>query len=485
MMPSPLTGLFLGAGASYEAGMPLVWEVTAEIRNWLTPEKLRELNRGWRIQGSGHSDDVIEDLISVLIREDLHYENILGYLETQYRRQRNKPQEYHALYSWLVALVYHLLYVRQVSNDALFDQQLRYYSGISGLAEANCPLWVFSLNHDVLIEAIAERFSIPLHTGFSETIVTLPLRAATGAQKGELRAQTLTQRELETVAMYFPNPPQKGIYLLKIHGALDVFTFNDGQDLLKLLPVAQGPRGVFDALRAANEELIYVIPGVPGGRAKALNEIAYADADGVMQFLRRTLLAGAFKFDARHTQVLPKSLLKHFRENLNFVTGLVCLGYGFGDSHVNDVLRAWLEHSPDRRLEIVSPHARNIPTPFLHVASQVTIVAQRTTDWLDANAGIVRSGAELLRKRAFDHIRSLDTKQREAELGAFSKQDHERLIRAAAARIANRLSENPPSDALPGADPNEAAKRLAIELGGTEEAVLQRMLDFFDSETKR
>lgn len=38
-----LTGLFLDAGASYEAGMPLVWELTAEIKNWLTPPKIQEL----------------------------------------------------------------------------------------------------------------------------------------------------------------------------------------------------------------------------------------------------------------------------------------------------------------------------------------------------------------------------------------------------------------------------------------------------------
>jgi hypothetical protein len=44
LLMKPLTGLFLGAGASYEAGMPLVWELTAEIRNWLTADKLRELN---------------------------------------------------------------------------------------------------------------------------------------------------------------------------------------------------------------------------------------------------------------------------------------------------------------------------------------------------------------------------------------------------------------------------------------------------------
>jgi hypothetical protein len=480
MMLPPLTGLFLGAGASYEAGMPLVWELTGEIKDWLTAEKLRELNQGWRAQNSGFSDEVIEDLISVLVRNDLHYENILGHLETQFRRQQVEPQDYHGLYSWLVELVYHLLYVRQVSNDTLFEQQLRFYEGIRTLANAHCPLWIFSLNHDVLIEAIAARFSIPLHSGFSPRTITLPRRDHTGAVKGELTAEVLTQRELDTHAMYFPNPFQKGIYLLKIHGALDVFTFNEGNDLLKLLPVGPGQKGVFDSLRAANEELIYLIPGAPGGRAKALNEIAYADADGVMQFLRRSLLAGAFKFDARRTQVLPKSLLRHFRENLNFVTRLVCLGYGFGDSHVNDVIRAWLEWSADRRLEIVSPHAKDIPPSFLHLAPQVEVLAKKSTDWLDGNAGIVRPRIELLRKRVFDHIRSLSKKQREIELSDFMEQERERTMRAAADKIVQRALIAGTSDHSSIDDPHEAAKRLALELGGTEEEVLERMNNFFD-----
>src|SRR6202167_459972 len=96
------TGLFLGAGASYEAGMPLVWELTAEIKNWLTAEKIRELNAGWRIQGGGYADSVVDDFVSMLERPTVHYEGILGHLETQFRRQRSLQQDYHGLYSWLV-----------------------------------------------------------------------------------------------------------------------------------------------------------------------------------------------------------------------------------------------------------------------------------------------------------------------------------------------------------------------------------------------
>jgi hypothetical protein len=246
------------------------------------------------------------------------------------------------------------------------------------------PLWIFSLNHDVIVEALAARLSIPIHSGFSAATVTLPRRNTTGKKTGQIRAEVLTRHELEHGAMHFPNPPRSGICLLKIHGALDEFTFNDGQDLLKLLPDAPGEAGVIDALRAANEDLFYLQPGAPGGKAKVTNTITYADDHGEMQFLRRSLLAGAFKFDARSSQDLPMSMLRHFRANLNFVSTLICIGYGFGDQHINFALREWLELSRDRRLEIVSPGVDDVPTALLHLSPQVTYSAMAATDYLDS-----------------------------------------------------------------------------------------------------
>jgi hypothetical protein len=115
-MSTSLTGLFLGAGASYEVGLPLVWELTTELKDWLTPDKLRSLNLGWRAQGGGYPDIVIEDVARTLTIPDLHYESILGYLETQYRRQLQFQREYHGLYAWLVEMVYHILYIRHIKN---------------------------------------------------------------------------------------------------------------------------------------------------------------------------------------------------------------------------------------------------------------------------------------------------------------------------------------------------------------------------------
>ena len=199
--------------------MPLVRELTAEMKNWLTAKKIQELNAGWRIQGGGYSDSVVDDLVSMLERPAVHYEGVLGYMEVQFRRQRTLLQEYHGLYSWLVEFVYHLLYYRQVNNQAFLSRNLPYHDGIAALVEANTPLWVFSLNHDVMFEAIAARLSVPLHSGFSPSTIALPRRDTSGRKKGEIHAEVLTEHDLEHHAMYFPNPPQPGIYLLKIHGA--------------------------------------------------------------------------------------------------------------------------------------------------------------------------------------------------------------------------------------------------------------------------
>lgn len=399
-----LTGLLLGAGASVEAGMPLAWDLTTEIKTKFTPDKLRELNEGWRL-----SDVVIEDLAAVLVNPELHYEAILGHLETQFRRQRTAQQEYHGLYSWIVELVYRLLLYRQVNNGAFFDRHLPLYDGLGALASGDAPLWIFSLNHDLIIEAVAARLGLPLYCGFGPETVTLPRRRGMGEKFGEIRAEVIREHGLEKGCMNFPNPLKPGIYLLKVHGSLDIFTFNDGKDMIRLLPEKPGAEGVFETLRDANTDLFYYAPGWPDGtsRAKGINEIIYADDAGEMQFLRRSLLAGAYKFDARANQYLPKSMMKHFKQNLNFVSDLVAIGYGFGDAHINQAVREWLEFSTDRRLEIVAPGIAELRHDFLHVARQITLTDSGCADYLDMRAGIVRSYVERFEKKIGSLARKL------------------------------------------------------------------------------
>jgi hypothetical protein len=112
--------------------------------------------------------------------------------------------------------------------------------------------------------------------------------------------------------MPFFQPGTPEINLLKIHGALDVFTYNKtGEDVLELLPLERSIAGVIGALRAANEELRNM--GNVSVAYTTTNEITYADDDGQIQYLRPSILAGAYKFDQRVSQVLPHAIFKIFK----------------------------------------------------------------------------------------------------------------------------------------------------------------------------
>ena len=50
-----------------------------------------------------------------------------------------------------------------------------------------------------------------------------------------------------------------------------------------------------------------------GGKARVVNELMYTDPAGEGQFLRRSLLAGAQKFNPRFSQTLPQKMLDIFR----------------------------------------------------------------------------------------------------------------------------------------------------------------------------
>src|ERR1700732_1969626 len=100
--------------------MPLVWHLTNRLRAQLSPAALRALSQGWETQGHAYPDDMIEELARVLHSDEMHYESVLGYLETQMDRQgnRDRRQLYDGLRSWFVERISAQLYERHVIGEA-------------------------------------------------------------------------------------------------------------------------------------------------------------------------------------------------------------------------------------------------------------------------------------------------------------------------------------------------------------------------------
>ena len=367
--------------------MPLRADINAEILAWLSPASLRKLNATWRARGFGHPDDVIEDIARTLEEPDFDYEALLKHLEMRYLDDAREgfAQSYHGLYAWLAQVVYLLLYRRQVERRDSYREGLQYFEGIANLAKNNRPLWIFSLNHDVLIECIAALFGIEVNCGFSPRTVSLPCRNAEGQPIAALAAELLTDAELASGQLPFFKVGWPGINLLKLHGALDVFAFGDGRDLIRLKPAEQTFDAIIDALQIANEGLLdanLVSRFLPDPLA-VTNKIPYLDGNDQPHVLGRTLLASAARLTDPYPQLMQRRLLEYFRANLASADRLVAIGYSMGDAEINDILREWLEASGTRQLDIVVPGISEVPSFLLPLSAQIELTPASATTYLE------------------------------------------------------------------------------------------------------
>jgi len=367
--------------------MPLRADINAEILAWLSAPSLRRLNETWRARGFGHPDEVIEDVARFLTDEEFDYEALLDHLEAGYLDDARAgfAAAHHALYAWLAQVVYQLLYRHQVERRNSYREGLQYFEGIVPLARQNRPLWIFSLNHDVLVECIAALFGIETNCGFSQRTVTLPCRNATGAAIATLTAQLLTDAEMASGQLPFWGPGWPGINLLKLHGALDVFVLGGSRDLIRLKPDEETFDAIIDALQIANEGLLDpTLAATLAPDALALtNQIPYIDGDGQPRLLGRTLRASAARLTDPFPQLIQRRRLEYFRGSLAQVDRLVAVGYSLTDAEVNEIVREWLEGGSHRHLEIVAPGIALVP-PFLRaLVEQVEITPASATTWLE------------------------------------------------------------------------------------------------------
>jgi hypothetical protein len=258
---------------------------------------------------------------------------------------------------------------------------LPYFAGLVALVRDNPPLWIFSVNHDVLVECLAAHFGVPVNCGFSSHTITLPCRRSPGTIVAELQANLLSEAALANAVLPFFPPGTSGINLLKLHGALDVFAIGDSQDLLKLKPAAQNFDAIIDALQIANEGLLD--PGLSPDPMSVTNQIPFIDQNGERRVLRRTLLASAARLSDPYPQLMQRRFLEYFRANLEQVDRLVAIGCAMGDAEVNEILQDWLASSSHRHLEIVAPRIEQVPPALAPVASQITLTPSSTTTYLE------------------------------------------------------------------------------------------------------
>ncbi len=372
-----ISALLLGAGASSQLGMPLTWELTRELKDWLTPPMYIELNEHWKSAGLGHREDNVQLVCELLCRQDLHYESIIGAIETEILRSGADVQKYqdlHGIREWLLEIVYYLLYYRQVLNADYVQPRLPLFSGLAQLHEQSSPLWVFSVNHDLILEMLASHMSMKIKSGFKRTS---EISYRSGGKMHKLSFELLSRDDISRNNYDFFAPGEHGINLLKLHGSLDLFGQGDELNYLRIKPTSNSIQGIISGLRVLNE----VMPYHPSG-VNATNHIMYLDEAGQLQFLRRSLLTGVHKFEKGvFSQIAPYEFLPLFQSYLNYAGTLYAIGYSFSDYHLNKAIKDWLSFLRNRRLVVIDP-APKLPNDFGHLSIQVELHRMLMTDFL-------------------------------------------------------------------------------------------------------
>ena len=296
--------ILLGAGASYQAGIPVSAQMITRVEELLKDQwsEYRELY--YCIKSS--------ILYAAGIRGDFsgsHYniEALVGMLDELIRG--NEHPLFPFIGSWSPKLIevtrgdlgkireFRDLIVRRLRDQWVqlkYDSDANYYAGLHEFQkEYNYPLRVFSLNYDLCVEKACKKAKI--QRGFGPD------------KKWEWRLFDES------------NESNADIYLYKLHGSID---WTRGKD----------------------DKLTYV---------EGVTHIEPEDLAIIFGVTYKLQYVDPFLFFAYQFRLCT----------LEDLTVLVCIGYGFGDDHINGILRQSLLHNPSRRLVSVSPKSIDGMTP--------------------------------------------------------------------------------------------------------------------------
>lgn len=357
--------------------MPSVDQLTNEFYHWLTPEKLRRFHKNWVLQGSKMSTNVIERFADKLREKTFNFEQLLGWLQTKSIQEltlKNREDFYH-LYVWMLDMIGRILIFRHINNVNLIRNSVKINQGIKCLLEDNEPLWIFSLNYDLIVEILASELNLPIKTGIYPNIFKVPLRNGQGVVISELIFNMMDKVDLKFNTMDFYKSGEQGINLLKIHGSLDSFLCFDAKKYVKLNPSTTNIEGWLKSLDQVNHRL-----SPPELLGRTTNEIAFIDYDGKTQFLRRTLLSGEYKFSNKISQNTPPELLEMFKQSLDYIDKLIIVGYGFCDTHINEIVENWM-NSGYGKIVIIDPNIKTIPVFLQRFKSKISIKNITAVDW--------------------------------------------------------------------------------------------------------
>lgn len=382
-----MKGLLLGAGASFEVGMPLVWEFSQTLRINILKRletKLFDFNDDIQLK---------KYFIEILSDKNLHYEQVVGLLEKKLLNKTENIHNIHGIISQLIECIQLLLLEEQKNTKKLFSEKIKDYYGIYSLLDKENLLNIFTLNHDTIFEEILDYYKIPYKDGFY---------TQTNNYTHLANFKILTKEQIKNENLNIFKEDEKGINLIKLHGSLDIFAIEDKSLFLKVY-------GNSKVIGSYNEEIMKIENHsnkiCQKDNIRITNELYVYDSLNELQFLRRSLLSGEHKFKNQFEQIIPHALLTFFKKQLKTTNDLTIIGYSFGDYHINKIIKNWLEDESNK-VEIYDPYRISIPKDFLLYEKQFKIINGGLTDYFMKFDSSQESLSNKLKRQMLNDIRN-------------------------------------------------------------------------------
>lgn len=293
-------GLLLGAGFSFDLGMPLVGELTDVFLSLFDERKIRNLAVLLSAQSPYTPDrsinqNTITTGLNLLLyykkNNGSNYEAFLAGLQT-HSGLTNPNQSDRDSYNFLFVVFYGMIHeilslYQHASYEIIYTKNREWFRKLNNLLSEH-ETWIFTLNHDLYAECLALDFGIPITYGDGQKI-KFPVNNLDLTRRIEFTFMEQKKLLADDTA-FFRN--ERGINLVKLHGGLSELEYKDETLLCNLKLDKTSSQELIDDFRLSNE-MAYYHQGkrLGGGRDRTITNLS-----GELDIISTSMLAGGKKY---------------------------------------------------------------------------------------------------------------------------------------------------------------------------------------------
>lgn len=382
-------GLLVGAGFSYDFGMPLAKELTEVFLGLFNKRNVKSLaavlskNNPYTDDRPINKEAIFEGLDLLLKYKNSsgsNYEELFSDLQNlggSSKKNQSDKDSYHYLFSIFYDIIHSILSIYQVESYAiLFTKNIQWHSKFSSLLSDE-ETWIFTLNHDLYMECLAIDLNIPITYGDKENI-SFPVSNQEMNNILNLTYSESSSLDKDTLD-FIKN--DHGINLVKLHGGLSELDYK-GKSIIcnQSLNKNNSVELIHDFKKI--ESLAYFHEGkkIPSGKDRVIT-----NSEGELDIITKSMLTGGRKYSKTTNAKKGEEKLKILDEVLNELDELTIIGYGFGDPHINSRISNAMVLNKNLKLRIVNP--TNVSNPkFLEqfdYDSRIRGALCRTAEWME------------------------------------------------------------------------------------------------------